>query len=108
MECQVEKQEHYRHILLFKLNRAAKAAEAARNNCAEYGENANGENTARKLFSRFNEDSFDISDTPRSRGPSGFDEDRLNTLTHNDPRQCTRELSNVINCDHSSNMRHLH
>ena len=34
--------------------------------------------------------------------PSGFDEDRLNTLIHNDPRQCTRELANVMNCDYST------
>ena len=29
MECQVEKLEHFRHILLFEFNREAKAAEAA-------------------------------------------------------------------------------
>ena len=32
--------------------------------------------------------------------PSAVDEDRLNTLIHNDPRQCTRELANVMNCEH--------
>ena len=31
-------------------------------------------------FSRFKEEHFDIRDTPRSGKPSGFDEDRLNTL----------------------------
>ena len=36
--------------------------------------------------------SFDISDTPRSGRPSGFDEDRLNILIHNDPRQCRPAL----------------
>ena len=35
---------------------------------------------------------FDISDTPRSGRSSRFDEDRLNTLIHNDPHQCTREV----------------
>ena len=60
------------------------------------------------MFSRFKEDRFDISDTPRSERPSGFGEDRLNTLIHNDPRQCTRELANVMNCDHFTIMRHLH
>ena len=29
MECQVEKLEHFRHILLFEFNRGAKAAEGA-------------------------------------------------------------------------------
>ena len=60
MECQVEKLEHFRHILLFEFNRGAKAAEAARNMCAVYGDNAIGESTARKWFSHFKEDRFDI------------------------------------------------
>ena len=29
-------------------------------------------------------------------------------LIHNDPRQCIRELANVINSDHSTIVRHLH
>ena len=78
------------HILLLEFNRGAKAAGAAINIFAVYRDNAVGENTARKWFSSFKEDCFDISDTPRSVRPSGFDEHRLNTLIHNDPRQCTR------------------
>ena len=38
----------------------------------------------------------------------GLIKDALNTLIHNDPRQCTRELTNVMNCDHSTIVRHLH
>ena len=63
---------------------------------------------ARKWFSRFKEDRFDNSDTPRSGRHSGFDEDRVNKLIHNDPRQCTRELVNVMKCDHSTIVRHLY
>ena len=65
-----------------------------------------GETTARKWFYRFMKDSFDISDTLRSGRPSGFDEVRLNTLMHNDRRQGTRELASVMNCDHSTIVRH--
>ena len=99
MEYQVEKLEHFQHILLFEFNRGAKAAEAARNIFAVYEDSSIGESTARKLFSCFKEDRFDISDTPRSRRPSLFD-DRLNTLIHNDPHQCTWELANVMKSDH--------
>ena len=81
-----------------------KAAEKARNICAVHGDNAIGESTARKLFSRFKEDRLDIC----SGRTSKFDEDRLNTLIHNDPHQNTRELANVMNCDHSTIVRHLH
>ena len=48
------------------------------------------------------------SDTPRSGRPSGFDEDCLYTLIFNDPRQCNRELANVMNCDHSTIVQYLH
>ena len=104
----MEKLEHFRHILLSEFNRGEKAAETARNISVMFGDNVIGESMARKWFSRFKEDRFDISDTPRSRKLSEFDEDRLNTLIHNDPHQCTRELANVINCDHSTIVRHLH
>ena len=60
----MEKLVHFRHILFFEFNREAKAAEAARNICAVYGDNAIGDSMARKWFSHFKEDHFDISDTP--------------------------------------------
>ena len=73
IECQVEKLERFRHILQFELNRGNKSAETARNICAVYGDKTIGESMARKWFSRFKEVRVDISDTPRSGRPSGFD-----------------------------------
>ena len=58
-------------------------------------------------FLVFKENHFDISDTPHLGRFSGFDEDSLNTLIHKDPRQCTRELANVMYCDHSTIVRYL-
>ena len=58
-----EKLKHLRHILLFEFNIGAKAAETARNIFFVYGDNAIGQSTARKWFSRFKEDRFNISDT---------------------------------------------
>ena len=97
----MEKFEHFRHIFLFELTVGAKAVEAAKNICAVCENNVIREGTARKWFSRFKKDCFDINDTPRSGRLSGFDEDRLNTSIHNDPRQCIQELANLMNCDHS-------
>ena len=65
-----------------EFNIGAKAAEAASNICTAYEDNAIGESTTRKWFSRFKKDRFDISNTPRSGKSSGFDQDRLNTLIH--------------------------
>ncbi|KAJ4435977.1 hypothetical protein ANN_18601 [Periplaneta americana] len=42
---------HFRHILLFEFNIAAKAAEAARNICAVYGKNAIGESCKKTVLS---------------------------------------------------------
>ena len=109
IECQVEKLEHFRHIFLFSFNRGVKAAEAAINNCAVYGDNAIGESTARKNhFLVLWRIVLTLVTLPRSGRLSRFDNNRLNTLIHNHPRQCTRELANVMNCNHSTIMRHLH
>ena len=80
----------------------------ARNICVVCVANTIGESTARKWFSHFKENHFDVSDTPHPGRPSGFDEDRLNILIHNESHQCTWELVNVMNCDHSTIARHLH
>jgi hypothetical protein len=66
MECQVEKNEHFRHLLLYEFNRGSNAAEAARNICAVYGDDSIAETTAQKSFARFKQGNFDMSDTPRS------------------------------------------
>ena len=46
----------FRPNLLFELSRGAKAAEAARNIYAVYGDNVIGDSTERKWFFRFKED----------------------------------------------------
>lgn len=107
MKCQVEEKEHFRHLLLFQFNRKVSAAEAARNIREVYGEDAMGESTARKWFSRFKEGCFDLNDASRSGRTSDFDEERLNALIHDNPRQSTRELADIMECDHSTIVRHL-
>jgi histone-lysine N-methyltransferase SETMAR len=69
MECQVENNEHIGHCLLYEFSRGSKAAEAARNICAVYGEDSIAKRTAQKWFSRFKQGNFDMSVTPRSGRP---------------------------------------
>jgi hypothetical protein len=59
MECQVEKNEHFQHRHLYEFNRGPKAAEAARNICAVYGEDSIAKRTAQKWFARFKQGNFD-------------------------------------------------
>ncbi|XP_049947955.1 serine-protein kinase ATM-like [Schistocerca serialis cubense] len=108
MECQVGKSGNFQHILLFEFSRGVTAMQAARNICTTCGDNATRQSMSRKLFSDLQEDRFDISDSPHSGRPLGFDEDHLNALINNDPSQCTRELANMMNCDHSTTVWCLH
>ena len=105
MECQAEKLEHFRHILLFDFSRGEAAWNILHRVWGQYNHRARQK---KKWFSRFKVDRFDISDTPRSGKPSEFDEDRLNALIQNEPRECTWELTNVMNRDHFSIVRHLY
>ena len=107
MEPQVDKNDHFRHLLLFEFNKRSNASQAARNICAVYGEDSINERTARRWFLRFREGNFGLEDTPRTGRPSEFDEERLNSLVHENPRQTTRELAIEMECDHSTIVRHL-
>jgi hypothetical protein len=69
MECQVEKNEHFRHLLLYEFGRGSKPSEAARNICVFYGEDSIAERTAKKWFAPFKQGNFDMNDTPRSGRP---------------------------------------
>ena len=60
MECQVDKNEHFRHHLLFAFNRGAKTTEAAREISAVYGEDAMPVRTAQYWFAKFKNGNFDL------------------------------------------------
>ncbi|KFD70118.1 hypothetical protein M514_17720 [Trichuris suis] len=101
MGCQVDKKEHLRHVLLFLSNGGLSALAAAGKIQAVFEEEAISDRVvARKWFSRFREGNFDLSDSVRSGRPSDFDEEKLNALVHENPRQSTRELAQKIGCSH--------
>ncbi|XP_076054424.1 histone-lysine N-methyltransferase SETMAR-like [Oratosquilla oratoria] len=64
------------------------------------------ERTAQKWFKKFRSGNFNLEDAPRSGRPA-FDEDALNQLIYEDPRQSTRELEQAIRHDHATVARHL-
>ena len=108
MECQVEKNVHFRYLLLFAFNRGFTVAKAAREICVVYGENAMAERTARYWFAKFKEENFDLKDAPRSGRPTELDEGQLNQVLHEDSRQTARELAERMNCSHTCIEKHLH
>ncbi|CAI9734958.1 Histone-lysine N-methyltransferase SETMAR [Octopus vulgaris] len=61
MECQVKKNEYFRHLLLFAFNQGSKAEKAAGDICAMYGEGAIAERTACDWYAKFKNGNFDLS-----------------------------------------------
>jgi [histone H3]-lysine36 N-dimethyltransferase SETMAR len=108
MECQVEKNIHFRHLLLFAFNQGITASKATRDICAVYGEGDLVERTARYWYAKFKNGNFDLKDSPRSGRPVELDEETLNELLHEDPRQTTREIAEKMKCSHITIERHLH
>lgn len=53
MECQVEKYEHFRYLLLLAFIQGSKAAKAARDVCAVYEEGVIAERIARDWYVKF-------------------------------------------------------
>jgi hypothetical protein len=58
MECQVEKNEHFRHLYLYELIRCSEAAEAAQNILTIYGEHYIFKEQPKKWFARFKQGIF--------------------------------------------------
>jgi hypothetical protein len=69
MECRVEKNEHFPHLLIYEFNRGSKTTEAVRNICAVYGEDSIAEKAAQKWIARFKQGNYDKSDISRSGRP---------------------------------------
>ena len=108
MECQVDKHQHFRHILLFLFNRGVNAVDAAQEICDVYGEDAMPKRTAQYWFSKFKNGIFVLKDATRSGRPSDFDEGYLEELLEDDPRQTSPELGVLMGCSHKTILRHLH
>ena len=91
--CQVKKNEHFRHHLIFAFNQYSKAAMAARDICAVHGEGAMVERASCDWYAKLKNRYFDLDDAPRSGRPVEFDEDRLSQLLYKNFSLTNRELA---------------
>ena len=73
-----------------------------------YGEKAVGSSTCRRWFTTFRSEDATLLDKPRSGRPTNFDDEELQALLDEDPRQTTRELAERLTCSHTTVERHLH
>lgn len=88
--------------MLFKCNSGVKVIEAAQINRNVCGRDAISDRTAKKRFNRFRNGNFNVNDGDRSNQLTKLDEERLNILLHENPRQTTPELAEELNCDHTT------
>ena len=108
MECQVEKNVRFPHLLLFAFDQGSNASKAAHDISAVHGENAIVERTASDWYAKFKKENIDLKDTPRSGRPIELDKKRFNQFLHEDSSQTIRELAEKIECSHTAIGKHLH
>ena len=81
MECQVNKNMHFRHLLLFVFNRDRNHAKVTKTSLKiydVYSYDAMSERMARSWFARSRKGNFDLNHGSRSGRHVIFDEDYLN------------------------------
>ena len=72
-----------------------------------YGEGVKSDQAVRNWFVKFRSGDMTLKDEPRMGRPSDFDDDVLNSLLEENPRQSTRELAQKLNTSQSTVCRHV-
>lgn len=76
--------------------------------CDVYGAGTISRATCANWFAKFRRGERSLEDRPRSGPPSAFDESALRQLIEEDDELTTRELADLLRCDQSTVVRHLH
>ena len=104
-------QAHIRHCMLFQFDsqeNEKNAAKAARSIRALYGDDALGDNTCWRWFTRFSSGDRDLNDKERTGRPVEADDDLLEELLEEDPRRSTRELALMLSVSQPTVCNRLH
>ncbi|VDO22108.1 unnamed protein product [Heligmosomoides polygyrus] len=75
--------------------------------CGTMGPATVSYDTAKVLFRKFKNGDFCLEEQPQSRRPVAVNDERLLELLQEDSRLCTRELTEELECSHTTTARHL-
>ena len=103
-----EKEQHFRHIMLYYFKKGKNATETQKKICAAYGEGAVTDWTCQKWFAKFRAGDLSLDHAPRSGRPVEVDSDQIETLIENNQCYTTREIANILKISKSSIENHLH
>ena len=93
---------HIRHCMLYEFNLKKNAVQATKSICSAYGQGALQLRTCQNWFARFKTGDFDLNDKERSGRPVEDDDDQLEELLEEDPKQSTRDLALQMSVSHTT------
>ena len=98
---------HIRHCMLYHFHEGTNALQATKAIRSVYGEDALNERTCQKWFARFTAGDFDLNDRDRSGRPLEANDDVLEGLLEEDPKQSSRELALELSVSHTTVLNRL-
>ena len=84
---------HLRHCMLYEFHLKKTATKATESICFAYGTYALDVRVCQNWFAQFKAGDFDLNDKERSGRPIEANDEELEELLEEDPRQSTRELA---------------
>ena len=89
---------HIRHCMLYHFHEGINALQATKAIRSVYGEDALNQRTCKKWFARFTAGDFDLNDRDPSGRPLEANDDVLEALLEEDPKQSSKELALPWSC----------
>ena len=97
-----EKEQHFRHIMLYYFKKGKNITEKQKKICAVYGEGAVTGRMCQKWFAKFCAGDFLLDDAPWLGRPVEVDSNQIKTIIENNQHYSTREIADILKISKSS------